>query len=113
MPSNVNLSRRLVLEEQQRTSDAAGGYSNHWQPLGVLWADVSAKSGRDGNHAGGTQALVRYRIIVRSAAPGSSARVRAGQRFREGARMFFVNAVTDYDRDGLYLECWAQEEAMQ
>ena len=41
------LNRQLLLEDPVRIPDGAGGFAITWQPLGTLWAEVSARPGRD------------------------------------------------------------------
>lgn len=108
---SVQLNRRLVLEEAQRVSDGAGGFTEIWLALGVLWADVRAGTGREREAAGlFTVSTVPYRITVRAAPHGAPSRPRPDQRFRDGARIFRIMAVTERDPQGMFLECYAREE---
>lgn len=106
----TRLTRRLVLEEAVRVADQAGGYTEDWLPVGTLWAEIRAGSGRE--RAGGGMALsvVPYRIIVRHAPSGAPSRPRPDQRFRDGTRIFRILAVAEDDRDPRYLTCHATEE---
>jgi head-tail adaptor len=109
--SRVALSRKLVLEEPQRISDGAGGYSEIWVALGILWADIRAGTGREREAAGtATVSSVPYRITVRASPPGAASRPRPDQRFRDGERIFRILAVTERDSQGRYIECFAREE---
>ncbi|WP_197470815.1 head-tail adaptor protein, partial [Sulfitobacter sp. HI0054] len=45
--SRPQLNRPLVLEAAQRVSDGAGGHHEVWQPVGTLWAEVRARTGRE------------------------------------------------------------------
>ncbi|MGC9417790.1 MAG: head-tail adaptor protein [Rhodovulum sp.] len=104
------LNRRLVLEAPERVPDGAGGYAETWVQRGVIWAEISPRTG--GERAGEelTLARVPYRIVVRGAPPGAEARPSAGQRFREGARLFQIRAVAEADARSRYLTCFADEE---
>lgn len=104
------LSRRLVLEAPERLSDGAGGYVNGWAPRGVLWAEVVPRTGGETAQTGAPISRMRYRINVRGAPVGSTARPAAQQRFREGDRIFTIEAVTERDPEGRYLTCFAQED---
>ncbi len=106
----VHLSRKLVLEEVTRQPDNAGGFTESWSVLGVVWADVRAGAGRERMATAATISQVRYRILVRAAPVGAPSRPRPGQRFADGSRVYRVEAVADSDPDGLYLECFAKEE---
>ena len=105
-----HLSRRLVLESPETTSDGAGGISKSWVELGTLWAEVTSRAGRERAQAGLPLSQVSYKIVVRGAPVGSDARPRPDQRFREGARVFAIRAVAEHDRAGRYLICYADEE---
>lgn len=106
----VQLNRALVLEQPERVADGAGGFETVWQPLGTLWAEVKARSGREANGPVGALSRLSLKITVRGAAFDSPKRPRAGQRFREGLRLFSVDAVAE---DGMFLVCHAHEEVAQ
>lgn len=106
----VLLNRKLVLEEALRTSDGFGGFDETWQALGTLWANVNTGAGAEGATAGGAFSVVKYRIVVRSAPFGAVSRPKPDQRFREGSRLFVIEAVAEHDGGGKFLECWAREE---
>ncbi len=105
-----HLNRALVLEGVARASDGAGGYVETWTVLGTLWAAVRPGAGSDVPGEEQILAAVPYRIIVRGAPSGSTSRPKAGQRFREGARLFPILAVAEADPDGRFLTCFAREE---
>lgn len=104
------LNRRLVLETPERVADGAGGFTESWTALGSLWAEVSARTGRERAEAGVLVSSVACRIVVRGALTGASARPKPEQRFREGDRVFVIQAVTERDPEGRYLTCFATEE---
>jgi len=105
-----NLTRKLVLEKPVRVADGAGGYSETWTPLGTVWAEFRSRSGRERGIAGTAVSAMAYRVFVRAAPVGDSRRPVPGQRFIEGARVFAIEAVSDNDQRGRYLECFVQEE---
>ncbi|WP_300058245.1 phage head closure protein [uncultured Roseobacter sp.] len=104
------LNRKLVLEAPQRLDDGAGGYVETWQALGSVWAKVTPRSGRETAVSEVALSTVGYRITLRSAPEGDIRRPVPEQRFREGARLFHIQAVVDDDPDGRYLTCFATEE---
>ncbi len=108
--SEYHLNRKLVLETPERVADGAGGFVESWVALGELWAEVRPRTGRE--KAGGTVALatVGYRITLRAAPVGQSARPRPEQRLRDGNRIFRILAVTERDPQSRYLICYADEE---
>lgn len=104
------LNRRLVLEDPQRLSDGAGGYSESWIPLGESWANMAPLTGRTSGQEGTSLSLQRYRITLRASPAGSVARPRPGQRFREETRLFRIETVREADPGGRYLACQCLEE---
>jgi head-tail adaptor len=106
------LNRRLVLERAVQVADGAGGFSESWAVLGVVWAEVAAGSGRDVAGEEVTVSSVPYRITVRGAPVGAPSRPKADQRLRDGTRLFKIIAVTERDAGGQYLTCFAREEVL-
>ena len=104
------LNRPLVLEERARAADGAGGFVESWIPLGTLWAELKAGTGRETGEGLATLSLANYRITVRAASPGAPSRPKPDQRFRDGARIFRILAVLEKGKDGRFLQCNAVEE---
>ncbi|KQB98266.1 phage tail protein [Loktanella sp. 1ANDIMAR09] len=108
--SAPQLNRALVLEAPMKIADGAGGYARQWEPLGVLWAELKAGAGREKAETAATLSRVPYRITVRAAPFGAPSRPVAGQRLRDGARIFNIHAIAEHDTGGAYLTCHAEEE---
>ncbi|MGR3803876.1 phage head closure protein [Marinibacterium profundimaris] len=108
--SRPRLNRKLVLESRDRVPDGAGGKTRNWEALGTLWAEVTARSGRERSSAGLPVSRSSYEIKVRAAPVGSPSRPRPDQRFREGERIYAIRAVTETDSGSRYLVCYADEE---
>ena len=106
------LNRRLTLEAPQDVPDGAGGYDRIWMPMGVLWAEVTARAGRERANEVAPVSVSALRIVVRATPVGSAARPRPEQRFREGARVYRILAVAEKDPLGRYLSCQAEEEVV-
>lgn len=106
----VVLNRPLVLEAPARVPDGAGGFAQTWSVLGTLWAEVVARTGREVTDGTAQLSSTGYRITVRAAPYGAASRPAPEQRFRDGARVFRIGAVTDRDPTGRYLTCYATEE---
>lgn len=104
------MNRALVLEAPERTADGAGGFSEVWTVMGMLWAAIRAGTGREAGIAGLSLSTVPYRITVRAAPVGAPSRPVAGQRLRSGARVFRILAVTEADAAARFLTCIAREE---
>lgn len=108
--SAPRLNWALTLETAQEVPDGAGGFDRLWMPLGTLWAEVTARSGRAKRGAAAPHSVATYRVVVRGARVGDPARPEPGQRFRDGARVWRIEAVAERDPEARYLTCYTQEE---
>ncbi|UWQ96999.1 head-tail adaptor protein [Rhodobacteraceae bacterium M385] len=101
-----HLNRKLTLEAPVRSSDGAGGFSEVWQALGCIWGEVLPRgAGRE------TEASeLNLKVTIRAAPQGAPSRPTAAMRFRDGARVYRIDAVTEADAAGRYLVCFAKEE---
>ncbi|MEO0765955.1 MAG: head-tail adaptor protein [Pseudomonadota bacterium] len=106
------LNRRLTLESPGRVPDGAGGFEQSWTALGVLWAQLKARTGRETQVAAAALSTVPYTIVVRAAPVGDPQRPVPEQRFRDGARVFHIRSVAEADPEGRYLTCIADEEVV-
>ncbi len=93
------------------TPDGSGGFQLSWQKLGSLPAQVLSRSGRERLIGGRAVSSMAYRITVRAAPVGASSRPKPDQRFRDGARIYGIVAVSENNKSDLYLDCWAEEGA--
>jgi len=108
--SGPRLNRRLTLETATRVADEAGGYTETWTPLGVLWAEVTARTGRETQSGAVPVSMVPYTIVVRGAPVDHPERPVSQQRLRDGTRVFHIRSVAERDPKGQYLICMADEE---
>ncbi|MEP5730949.1 MAG: phage head closure protein [Sulfitobacter sp.] len=106
------LNHPLVLEAPERVSDGSGGFIEGWVVLGTLWAEVTARTGREAGNVGAPVSRVAYKIVVRGAPFGTPERPQPDQRFRHGDRIFAIKAVAERDRECRYLTCFAEEEVV-
>ncbi|MEP3054394.1 phage head closure protein [Ascidiaceihabitans sp.] len=106
------LNRRLTLEAPDHLSDGAGGFSQSWTAVGVLWAEVVARTGREATQSGAPLSEVSYKITVRAAPVGHIQRPTSQQRFRDGNRIFRIQAVAETNMGACYLTCFANEEVV-
>lgn len=104
------LDRCLVLEAPERVPDGAGGFTRGWVALGTLWAELSAGAPRLTDRPGAAEQRLPLRVMLRAAPLGAPSRPVAGQRFREGARLYAIDAVGEADPEGRFLLCLAHEE---
>ena len=110
MRGRVDLTRRLVLERAVRAPDGAGGFGESWEEIGTLWAEVAPRTGRVRSGEAVSLSATGLRITVRAAPQGAPSRPQPGQRFREGARLFRIEAVAERDARARFLTCFATEE---
>jgi head-tail adaptor len=106
------LSHQLVLEAPQHASDGAGGYALTWVAMGTLWAEITARTGRQTASGGTPVSRMGYKIVVRGAPYGAPQRPEAQQRLRLGDRIFTIQAVAERDPEGRYLTCFSEEEVV-
>ena len=109
MTAAPKLTRPLMLEAPERVADGAGGFAVTWVTLGMLWAEVRVRTGREDFIATVARPRVRYRIVVRGAPFGAASRPKAEQRLRDGTRVFDILTVAEFDAGGRYLEITAEE----
>lgn len=101
------LNRRLVLEAPLRVPDGAGGFGETWVPRGQIWAAIRPRgAGRAVDQA----ARLPLSILMRAVPQGAQARPEAGMRFRDGQRLYRIEAVQENDPLGRFLMCFAHEE---
>ena len=112
MTTPVVLSRKLVLERSLAAPDGAGGFARSWETLGTVWAEVVARSAQSADGGAVSLATGRYHITLRGAPMGDERRPEPGNRFRDGDRVFAIEAVTERDGQGRYLLCHVIEEVM-
>lgn len=97
---------RLVREVPVETADGQGGVSLDWMAAGSLWARVEPVSQAASELAGARRVVLTHRIWI----PWQTG-VTAGQRLRQGTRIFAIQAVRDPDESGRFLVCDCEEEA--
>ncbi len=108
--SAPHLSHLLVLEEATRIADGAGGFTSTWAEVCTHWAEITSGAGRAVAGEEVFVSQVPYRITLRAAPVGSTARPRPEQRLRLGTRIFTILAVAERDAAGRYLVCFSREE---
>lgn len=98
------LRRRLVLEAPVSTPDGLGGATQSFQTVAALWGQVEWLSGREIWRMGRPEQLSTHRITMRWRAG-----VDAGQRLRDGSRVFDIRTVVDPDGGRRRLVCLVEE----
>jgi len=103
----AHLNRRLVLEAPVRVADGAGGFSETWVARGQIWAAVTPRgAGREVDQA----SRLQLSITMRAVPQGAAARPHGRMRFRDGGRLYRIEAVQESDATGRWLTCFAVEE---
>lgn len=106
----LRLNRKLVLERRRSVADGAGGFSKQWVETGVIWSQVTPRTGRLGGSGAAALSRMAFKIVLRATPLGAPSRPRPNQRLREGDRAYRIEAVAEYDPEGRYLVCYAKEE---
>lgn len=99
-----SLRRRLVLETAVTTPDGLGGAAQAFETVAALWARVEFLSGGERWRRGRPEQAATYRVTMRWRAG-----VDAGQRLRDGDRLFDIRAVADPDGSRRRLVCLVLE----
>lgn len=98
------LRRRLALEAAIATPDGVGGETQAYQTIASLWAQVEWRAGGERWRRGRPEQIATHRITLRWRDG-----VEAGQRLRDGPRLFDIRAVADPDGGRRRLVCLVQE----
>jgi SPP1 family predicted phage head-tail adaptor len=98
------LRQRLVLEEAQRVSDDAGGFTETWVTVATVWAAIEPAGGGEGVEAGRLAGHVSHAVHLRYRAD-----VMPALRFRLGTRVFHILAVLDEGERKRWLRCPCEE----
>jgi SPP1 family predicted phage head-tail adaptor len=100
-----DLRVELMLEQAQESPDGAGGYSEAWNEVGPVFAEIGHSSAE--HRFGAHQSLeeITHHITIRYRTD-----VASGMRMRRGERLFSVVSVHDPDETGRYLVIRAREQ---
>lgn len=60
-----DLNQRILIESEQRTPDASGGYTLTWQPVATVWASVTPLSAGEKWQSGQLGLTRAYRFTIR------------------------------------------------
>ena len=82
------LRRRLTLETLERTSDGAGGGTDTWATVAVVWGAIHPRHGFERFDGGRVEGRVTHDIWIRP-----NAAIAPGQRLRLNTRTFNIRAV--------------------
>lgn len=91
------LTARLVLERPEPVEDGHGGAVTGFVEVARVWALIEPRSFAEEEKGPGLVATVTHHVTVRARGDLS-----AGQRFRNGARLFEILALRDPDESGRF-----------
>lgn len=98
------LRRRLLLEAAVTTPDGLGGTTQVYETVAAVWAQLEWIAGGERWRRGRPEQVATHRVTLRWRAD-----VDAGQRLRDGDRLFDIRAVADPDGGRRRLVCLVQE----
>jgi SPP1 family predicted phage head-tail adaptor len=98
------MRRRLLLEAPVSVPDGLGGATQSYKTVAALWAQVEWLSGGEHWRMGRPEQIATCRVTMRWRAG-----VDAGQRLRDGERIFDIRAVSDPDDGRRRLVCLVAE----
>ncbi len=98
------LRRRLLLEAAVATPDGLGGTTQAYQTVAAVWAQIEWRAGGEHWRRGRPEQAAMHRVTLRWRAG-----VDAGQRLRDGDRLFDIHAVADPDGGRRRLVCLVRE----
>ncbi len=100
-----SLRHRVILQEEVRSSDTAGGYVRSWQDVATLWAEmVSFGTGKETAFAGQLQSVTSQRVRLRYRDG-----VTAGMRLLFGEWAFNIRGVVNVGERNETLELVVEE----
>lgn len=99
-----DLRHRVVLEEAQRVSDGAGGFTETWVAVATVFAALRPVGGSEAVEAGRLAGRVSHEVTLRYRAG-----VTPAMRFRQGARVFHILAAIDEGERKHWLRCLCEE----
>ena len=84
------LNQRVRILAQTRDPDGVGGYSESWNVVATLWADVESRAGNNVYAADALQSRVQHRVTIRR-----NAAVSVGMRASVGTLTLTIHAMLD------------------
>ena len=84
------LNQRCTIEQPVRTPDGAGGATQSWSTLAVVWARLEPLTATDRVAAVALQSTARHKLTLRRLASAA-----AGMRAAIGSRFFAIKGVLD------------------
>lgn len=103
-PSIGDLRHRLTLEEVERVSDSAGGFTEDWVTVATISAAIAPSGGGEAVESGRLAGRVSHTVTLRYRDG-----VTPAMRFRSSTRVFHILAAFDADERKRWLRCLCEE----
>jgi len=100
----AKMNKRIVIEENTRTTDGQGGYTEAWTTLATVWASIEPIKGYEKFQAAQMQTPVTHKIMIRYRTGITTA-----CRINYDNRTFDIKEVLNVDEDKAQLKITAQE----
>ncbi|MGE0754576.1 MAG: phage head closure protein [Alphaproteobacteria bacterium] len=86
--TSSKLRHRLLLQQENQTSDGAGGYTRSWDDVGYVWAEIRPLRGSERVFAEKLQAETSHALCIRYRDD-----ITARHRFVFDARVFAIHSI--------------------
>jgi SPP1 family predicted phage head-tail adaptor len=103
-----NLRKQVAIQQEQQTSDNAGGYALAWITLATVWADINPVSGNKIYVSEHLEGHVTHRVMMRWR---SDLAITADMRLVYNNRAFNIRAVMNQDESNQYATLLVEEGA--
>lgn len=98
------LRHRVTLQQRLRSGDEGGGATISWGPIATVWAEITARSGREIVLGDTPTARGAYRIVMRYRSD-----LDATMRLEWAGRVFEILSVRDESGTRRWLTCECEE----
>jgi SPP1 family predicted phage head-tail adaptor len=100
----ASLRQRFTVEQPVRLSDASGGSTVTWTPIGTVWGAIRTTTGTERFQYDRITGTVSHEITIRHLDG-----LTPSDRLRNGARTYHIRAVLAADDRHRYLICLCEE----
>jgi SPP1 family predicted phage head-tail adaptor len=101
-----NLRKQISIQQEQQTSDGAGGYALTWVTLATVWADIDPISGNEIYTSGHLEGHVTHKITLRWR---TDITITTDMIVAYNTRLFNIRAVINQDESNQYATLLVEE----
>ena len=101
-----DMRHRVIIQERQRTSDGAGGYTEAWVTFKNAWCSIQPATGYEKYQAQQMQTPISHKIKMRY-----QSGITTKHRILFGTRIFDLKEVLNENEEGAFLRIKAIEQA--